>query len=207
MRRNLSWIAACLAVAALALIGSAPVHAQATGQTAVSVDIPDIVILHYFSSVDVTIDANAMGSFLTGTPGNTGEVDQGGAAGTASLAGSNFQLDLAMTPAGLSGDPTAAVLVLQNAWAIRAISQGNVGSSTELDIAVSGATMSNGSSTIGITAATVNDGTSNAATITCPAPGLAPALQGDVELTLNFSNALDAGAHTGGEFTLTATNL
>jgi hypothetical protein len=207
MRRNLSWIAACLAVCAFALIGSAPAFAQATGQTAVSVDIPDIVILHYFSSVDVTIDANAMGSFLTGTPGNASEVDEAGASGTASLAGSNFQLDLAMTPAGLTGDPTAAVLVLQNAWAVRAISQGNVGSSTELDISVTGATMSNGSSQVAITAATVNDGTSNAATISFPAPGLAPALQGNVELTLNFSNAVDAGSHTGGEFTLTATNI
>ncbi|HXV76316.1 MAG TPA: hypothetical protein VD788_08350 [Candidatus Polarisedimenticolaceae bacterium] len=207
MKRNLSWIAACFAVSVLALIGSAPVHAQATGQTAVSVDIPDIVILHYFSSVDVTIDANTMGSFLTGTPGNAGTVNEGVTSGLASLSGSNLQVDLAMTPSALTGDPSAAVLVLQNAWAVRAISLGNLGSSTELDIAITGATMSNGGSQIGITTATVNDGTSNASTITFPAPGLAPALQGDVELTLSFANAVDAGPHTGGEFTLTATNL
>jgi hypothetical protein len=207
MKRNLSWIAAALAVGVCALVGATPAQAQAQGQTAVSIDIPDIVILHYFSSVDVTIDATSMGTFLTGTPGNESAVDEGAASGTAGLAGGNFSLDLAINPTGLSGDPTSAVLVLQNAWAVRAISLGGGGSLTQLGVSVTGATMSNGSSQIAISNATVDDGTSNSSTITFPAPGLAPAREGDVQLTLNFSNAVGAGTHTGGQYTLSATNI
>lgn len=206
MRSKLSSLAFGLVAAGCALLPAVPAHAQATGATSVSIDIPDIVILHYFSSVDVTLDAAAMGTYLTGTPGDS-SIDEGGASGAATLGGGSFQVDLAIAPSALTGDPSAAVLLLQNAWGVRAISLGAVGSQTDLTIDVTNATLSNGGSQITISNATVDDGTSNASSIQFPSPGLAPALTGDVELTLDLSNTTAAGVHAGGVYTLTATNI
>jgi hypothetical protein len=207
MKRNWTWPAVAAAIVAFALVGAAPAHAQAQGQTTVSIDIPDIVILHYFSSVDVTLDANAMGSYLTGTPGGASTIDEGNASGAASLTGGNFQLDLGMSPSGLTGDPSAALLVLQNAWAVRAITVGGGSATTQLDVAVTGAALTSGGSSIAISTAAVDDGTSNGASITFPSTGLGNPTVGDVELTLDFSGATESGTHTGGEFQLTATNI
>ena len=206
MRTTSSKLAIALAFAGLALLGTTPAVAQAQGSTSVSVDIPDIVILHYFSTVDVTIDANTLGTFLTGVPGDS-SADEGAAAGSASLSGGAFTTDLAMTPSALAGNPTAAVLVLQNAWAVRAVSLGNPGSQTQLDVAVTAATMNNGAASMAISGATVSDGVSNAASITFATPGLGTPEIGDVELTLDMTLASDAGTYAGGEFTLTASNI
>jgi len=206
MRTKLSSLALALGAVGFALLLPAPAQAQATGATSVSIDIPDIVILHYFSTVDVTLDAAAMGTYLTGTPGDS-SIDEGGTGGAANVGAGGFQVDLNIAPSALTGDPSNAVLLLQNAWGVRAISLGAVGSQTDLTIAVTNATLSNGGSQITIANATVDDGTSNASSIQFPSPGLAPALTGDVELTLDLSNTTAAGNHTGGVFTLTATNL
>ena len=72
---------------------------------------------------------------------------------------------------------------------------------------VANPTLSNGGSQIAIVGATVDDGATAGASIQFASPGLAPPRTGDVELTLNFSNTTDAGQHTGGIFTLTATNI
>ena len=204
MRRKLSLLLASLVVGAFALLIASPVHAQATGNTAISIDIPDIVILHYFSTVDVTIDATAMGSYLTG---GVNSVDEGNVTGTAAENAGQFEMDLAIAPTALTGDPANAVLLLQNAWGVRAISLGNPVSETDLTITVANPTLSNGGSQIAIVGAAVDDGATAGASIQFASPGLAPPRTGDVELTLNFSNTTDAGQHTGGIFTLTATNI
>ena len=207
--RTHSRLATALVVGALALLGSAPAMAQAQGSTTVSVQIPDIVILHYFSTIDVTIDANALGSFLTGTPGDSA-FDEGAGSGTASVVGGALQADVAMVPTALTGDATAALLVLQNAWAVRAVSLGAPASETQLDVAVTTPTLSNialGTS-MTISGAAVTDGVGAAApTITFATPGLGTPEIGDVELTLDMTLASGAGTYAGGVFTLTATNI
>jgi len=207
--RTHSRLATALVVGALALLGSAPALAQAQGSTTVSVQIPDIVILHYFSTIDVTIDANALGTFLTGTPGDAA-FDEGAGSGTASVVGGALQADVAMVPTALTGDATAALLVLQNAWAVRAVSLGAPASETQLDVAVTTPTLSNialGTS-MTISSASVTDGVGAAApTITFATPGLGTPEIGDVELTLDMTLASGAGTYAGGVFTLTATNI
>jgi len=208
MRTTHSRLARALAVGALALLAAAPALAQATGSTTVSVQIPDIVILHYFSTVDVTINANEMGSFLTGVPDDS-SFDEGTGSAAATLSGGVLQADLNMTPTALTGDPTAAVLLLQNAWAVRAVSLGNPGSQTQLDVTVTTPTLTNGgTSSMTISSATVSDGVGPAAgTITFATPGLGTPEIGDVELTLDMTLASDAGTYTGGVFTLQASNI
>jgi hypothetical protein len=190
-----------LGVCAL-LLAAAPARAQATGATDVDITIPDIVILHYFGNVDISIGSNEFGTFLTGVAGDS-SVDEG----VAAPAAAGFTQDLAISPSALTGDPSAAVLTLQNAWAVRSV--GNAGAQTQLAVSVTDGTLDHitSAATMTISGAAVDDGTSNGATITFNAPGLFTPETGDVELTLDMTNATDAGEYQDGVFTLTATNL
>ena len=205
MRSKLSLLLVSLVVGAFALLIASPVHAQATGNTTVSIDIPDIVILHYFSTVDVTIDAASMGSYLTGAGSNA--IDEGGFVGAAAENAGQFEANLAIAPNALTGDPSNATLLLQEAWGVRAISLGNPASETDLAIVVTNPSLTNGGSVVTIANAFVDDGTSNGNSIQFASPGLAPALTGDIELLLDFGATDAAGQHVGGVFTLTATNF
>jgi hypothetical protein len=180
-----------------------PASAQATGATDIDITLPDIVILHYFSEVDVTITDTALGSFLTGTPGDS-SIDEG----LAAPAAGGFTQDLAMVPSALTGDPSAAVLVLQNAWAVRAISLAG-GTNTQLAISITDnlLELSAGGPSITISSGAVDDGASNGASIQFAAPGLVSPQLGDVELTLDMTNATNAGQYVDGVYTLTATNV
>ena len=95
--------------AALALVLFAPsVHAQATGATDIDITIPDIVILHYFSSVTVEIDGADMGAFLTGTS----SAAQVGDEGSITVGPGGFTQDLTISPTGLTGNPAAVTIAL-----------------------------------------------------------------------------------------------
>jgi len=199
-RMRTSLLALAAVVGALALVS--PAHAQATGGTDVDISLPDIVILHYYSNVDVTISAAALATYLTG---GTNAIDEG----TAAPAAGGMTQDLAISPSALTGDPTAAVLTLQNAWAVRSISLAG-STDTELAISVTDNTLVHSTvatSTVTISSAAVDDGASNGATIQWAAQGLGNPRQGDVELTLDLSDAANAGDYLDGTFTLTATNI
>lgn len=189
---------------ALALIlSTSPIHAQATGATDIDITLPDIVILHYYSNVDVTISSTALGNFLTGTPG-----DQGFDEGIVAPVAGGFTQNLGIGPTALTGNPGAAVLTLQNAWAVRSLSLAG-GTNTQLSIANTNNTLSHitTTATITISSVAVNDGATSGASITFAAPGLLTPRVGDVQLTLNLNNAVNAGDYLNGIYTLTATNL
>lgn len=179
---------------------------QATGDTAISIDVPDIVILHYFSTVDIAIDPTAMEDYLTGA-GTNAIAEPAPPTATATLVGGQFQTNLGMTPSLLPGDPGNAVLVMQNAWGVRAIS-GGATTLTQVAITVPTTTLSLGAtSDIEIVGSAVAAGGAPAASVSFAPPGLAPAVTGDVQLTLDFSGTTLAGSHTGGVFRLTASNI
>jgi hypothetical protein len=199
MKRHL--FAVTIALVALSL-NSAPVAAQATGQTDVDITLPDIVILHYFSNVDLSITSNAMGNFLVGSGGDSSFNE-----GPAGPAAGGFTFDLNIGPSALTGDPSNALLVLENAWAVRSLSLAG-GTNTQLVIAVTDGQLDHASgANILITGGAVDDGTSNGSTITFPATGLYNPRIGDVELNLDLTNATNAGDYSDGVFTLTATNV
>ena len=188
------------------LLCSAPVHAQAVGATDIDITIPDIVILHYFSSVSVSIDGADLGNFLTGNPGAAQTFNEG----TVSVGPRGFTQNLNITPTGLTGNPAAAVLTLENAWAVRAIS-GGASTQTQLAIVNTGGSMdrpapSTATITMGV-AVNDGDGGASAATIQFAVPGLVNPEYGDVELTLDLTGATEAGQYSGGQYTLTATNI
>jgi hypothetical protein len=195
---------ATLLTLGLIALATSPAQAQAVGATDVDITIPDIVILHYFSSVDVEITSSALGTYLTGSAGDS-SVDEG----TVSPAAAGFDQDLNIVPSAvLTGDPAAAVLVLRNAWAVRAISLAG-GANTQLDIANTDDTLDHATTaaTITVTDVSVDDGTSSGATISFAAPGLVTPVVGDVSLTLDLTNADNAGVYEDGIYTLTATNI
>jgi len=194
--------AVTIALVALSL-NSAPVAAQATGVTDVDITLPDIVILHYFSNVDLEITSNAMGNFLVGSGGDSSMNE-----GTVAPAAGGFSFNLNIGPSALTGDPSNASLVLENAWAVRSMSLVG-GTNTQLVISITDATLDHPTTTatMQITDAAVDDGTTSGSTITFPATGLYDPLVGDVELTLDMSNAVNAGEYADGVFTLTATNI
>jgi hypothetical protein len=204
MKKTL-FVLALVAVAMTMGTTTASAQATASGQTTIGVDLPNIVVLHYFSSVTVDIDTTDLTAFLnfTGLTATNG-INEGSATPTAD---NTFTADLAISPDAPGTSPTAAVLTLQNAWAVRSISSG---ANTELAVVVDTATMSNGGDSIAISAATV-DSTNNAgvaaATIEFPTPGLVNPETGEVALTLDLTNATTSGPYTGGQFTLTATTL
>ncbi len=196
-------IITCILLAGVALLAPATASAQASGATDVDITLPDIVILHYFSSVDVTISQSALGTFLAGVAGNSA-VDEG----TASPVAGGFSQSLAIGPSALSGDPSSAVLTLQNAWAVRSISLAG-GTDTQLVIANTDNTLDHATTAavITVTAVAVDDGSSSGTTITFPAAGLGSPRVGDVELTLDLSNAINAGVYEDAVYTLTASNI
>lgn len=179
--------------------------AQASGATDLDISFPDIVVLHYFSNVDVQLTSNALGTWLTGSAGDS-SYDEG----TASPAAGGFTQDLAIGPSALLNDPAAAVLRLENAWAVRAISFGAFGT-TQVSIANTQPTLNHSltASSMTISSAAVDDGSSSGASITFAAPGLSNgnAVVGDVVLTMDMSAALDAGDYLDGVFTITAQNI
>jgi len=187
--------------AAMALAIASPVHAQATGDTDIDINIPDIVFLHYYGNVDVTITAVDFANYITG--GGPLAIDEG----IATPAAGGFTQDLAIAPSVPPGNPGAAVLTLQNAWAVRSMSLLG-GTDTRLTISITNNTLTRvGGGTILITGVAVDDGGGAANPITWAAQGLGNPRVGDVQLTLDMSNAIAAGDYLDGIFTLLAENI
>lgn len=186
-----------VAIISLAVVVVAPWHqaqAQAIGQTAVSINFPDIVILNYFS--DLTLNFTA-GAITAETP-----VDEGSASPSADLAATaSFDANVDGTTGGPTIPSTVAVTI-SNAWAIRGIS-------TDGDITVAGtldtASATSGTSTATASALTVQSGALGpAASISVPAPGFATRTRGDVVFSLDISGVTTAETHTGMQYTISA---
>ena len=200
-RRAIALSIAVLATACFLLV-PATAHAQAVGATDVDITLPDIIVLHYFSNIDLTFSAATVTAWLGATS------DQG------TMTGASFTSDIDISSDGdfgTTGDPTAAALTLSNAWAVRAIS-GGAGTQTKVTIAVTDSTLTHaggGGETIEISAGEVQDsgGGGFAGSVTFSPPGLANPEIGDVRLTLDLTNATEAGEYADGVYTLTAENI
>jgi hypothetical protein len=187
--RLLRYLAIVL-VATVFLALPAWAQTSTSGATSVTVNLPNIIILHYFSAVTVTITAADLTTYI----GLTTPVDEGSA--TASGGFGNHDLNLSASIDAPTGNLTAAPLTLQNAWAVRALGTGNVA----MTFARTSATLTNASGgTIAMTAASAVSPTSFAP------PGLGNPRYGDVALVLDLTGARYSGNYAGGIYTVTAT--
>ena len=203
-KRFFGCLALGLIVATSFLSVTSETRAQAIGSTDIDITLPDIVILHYFGSVSVEITPANMAAFL----GLASAVQE--TVIVTPLEG--FDVNLQMSPTAPTGSLDAAVLTLRNAWPVRSLSVGagnNVGT-TSLNIGIDNdtlvhATLGAGTEII-LDSATVNANGGGAGTsITFDSPGLFNPQLGDVQLTLDMSDATAAGTYLGGVFTLEAT--
>ena len=182
-----------LSIAALTALGTQTF--AASGQTSVSFNFPNIVILHYVSDVKFDVPATAFGSD--------------------SIADTTQKTLSSFTSPNLNGDANVAVTLstalngytgtIKNAWAVRAIATNNIQVAITLDTADA----TNGTSKVTLSTATVDDGTNSGATINFAPPGLSAgnAHYGDVNFNIDFSNVTANGLHTGAQYTVTATAL
>ncbi len=204
-----------LVVGLLLAVTLATVPSGASAQLPADVDVTvnGIVILHYFSQLDLTIPAATITAWLNATP------DQGTRADTLSNTGVTLDrdLDIENNGADMTVDPTGnrVVMHLNKVWAVRAINTS--GSQTQVAIAKSAGTVrlvhaADNSKRIVVrnTRIRTTGGGWGTSTSFDP-PGLFGLVVGDVRLLLNFNRATLAGTYSvagaGAVYTLTATNL
>ena len=188
------------AVAVAVLAGIPTTHAAtATGQTVFKVRLQPIVVLDYYSEIDLNINSTALQT-LVGTPAG-----QAATAITATAGGAALTADAAITPSAVN--LSAVQLTINNAWAVRSISTPSTGSTTVtigLNAAAGTTATLTGvvdtASTIGLS----NPGTSFAGLT--GGTGFASPVKGDVKMTMNLSTAKSADNYAGATIYITATS-
>ena len=181
-----------VAIAAIAALGTQTF--AASGQTDVSFNFPNIVILHYISDVQFDIPATIFGS---------DSIDEG----------TGGVLNTFVSPI-ISGDAAVSITTgaalnsfkgtINNAWAVRALAGAG---GVDVSIAIDTAEAHNGASSyVHISNATVTDGTQSGATINFSSPGLdaTNAVYGAVKFDIDFTATKVSGMHTGAQYTVTA---
>jgi hypothetical protein len=179
---------------------SCPLMAASTsGTTNVTVNVPEFIVLHYYSSIALTFTtpdtealnqgSNSMNVAWDGTTSN----------GSSLVAGN-------LMTAKLELDGNKTNVKLNNVWAVRGFSKS--GNAT-VEITLPNSKMVLGSSEIGISNAKVTDGTSTDSSITTKLNGITKsgATIGGVQMDLDFSKTSLSGTHTGGQYMITATTI
>jgi len=190
---------------------STPAFAQATGEVDIDISFPPLIILYYYSDLDVTIPAAELLGILT-----NGDDDIATAGGTVSVTTNGNQLEGTLT--GLDtdwdfADPEDVILDLSDIWAVRSV--GQAGGNTQVTIsAPTNATLagSNGGTiVVDDTDIRVDTGSFDGDKADdFPPTGLLNAQLGDVRLELDISGATYEGDYSnaaGGQFTITASSL
>ncbi len=173
---------------------AAPLHSAtaATGLTDVSVNLPNIIILHYLDSVALTFTATADTSVVETNVTGSGPL------GALTVAGGLTTGSLSV--AGIDSVNLSAVPVtINNAYAIRGLSASGDASVSNV---ITTADATKGGSTVTLS----NPGVS-AATITLGGLGGANAVFGNVTFDVDLSAATESGNHTGAQYTITAAGI
>jgi hypothetical protein len=162
----------------------------ASGQTDVTINFPNIIILYYIDAL--TLNFN---------PAIDQAVNEGGAADTQPLA-TPAAFDAGLTP-GSSGIPGSIAVTVEDVWAVRGITaSGQITVNPQIDVA----NATNGSSTATMSNLQVQSGTTGPADpISITAPGFGNAVLGDIVFDLDISGVTSAGSHTGMQYTIVAT--
>lgn len=197
--KNSTKLFALVLVAAAAMFGGVQsAQAQAFGNTAVSVNVNGIVILYYYSTVNVTLPAALLGT----------AVNEGTVSPTATAVTGGAQATLATLPTGSTALSNINLDIL-NAWAVRALN--TAGANTQVTIGGASNTLTaGGTNVITIAGRQVRAGSGAFATpsIQFPSAGTFTAPQtGDVRLALDLTAVSAIGNFTGGNYTLTAVNM
>jgi hypothetical protein len=198
--KNSMKLLALVLVAAAAMFGAVqPAQAQAVGSTAVSVNVNGIVILYYYSTVNVTMPSTLLGpnAVSAGTATNTATAVTGGAEAT-----------LANPTSATAVTLGAVNLDILNAWSVRALNTANANS--QVSITPNGSTLTAATgNVIAITGRQVRatSGSFGASSVFPSAGTFTTPQTGDVRLVLDMTGVTAIGNFTGGGYTLTAVNI
>ena len=191
-----------IALAATLFAAGAPAIAgAATGQATVTVTVPSMIILDYFSKINLGL-ASQDEKYDHVTYSKTGVDATGEQTVEGSEALTSGTLAKASSAALNGGDVT---LSMKNAWAVRGFSSN--GTAT---VNVSGPeSLTNAkasTSTIAVKKLQVSDGKTSSNSITTALSGIGKATMGDLIMSLNFGNTTVSGDYTG-TITITATAI
>jgi hypothetical protein len=204
MAKNaLTFIAFCMSIFLLdpqVSEAESPSKSQSVvGTTNISIVLPDLIILHYYSGLTLNFE-----EFSSAEDRGSADFDvewNGEAESTHQLTEENTEIDL----------PDRVSLQLPNVWAIRGLSpSGNA----KVSISLNNNVLTSGSSRIIIEEGEGNiqieDNAGHSGTsINTSLKGIASseATIGNVRITLNFSETTKAGLHTGGQYKITAETI
>jgi len=193
----------CLFSALLLGVNSVPAPlsgASKTGTTTLSITLPDCIILHYYSTLNLTFEEYSQAVDEGGS--GTWNVQWSGAAeGGNQLSASTIQNVL----------PGTVTMTIPNVWAVRGLSpSGNA----KVTLTVVNSQLVSGSSKITILSGSgqtqIDDNAGHSGTsINTSLNGIAAsnATIGNVRMTLDFSQTNMAGAHSGGQYKITAETI
>jgi hypothetical protein len=188
------------ALVAILFSGSA-LAASASGTTNVTVNVPEFIILHYYSAITLSFDTPSAEAVSEGSSSANvdwnGSVSNAGELGAANLMNASLELD---------GKNTT--VTLPNVWAVRGFSASGT-AKVEISVPAGKNTMTLNDSEIAISNLKVGDGSSSGSSITTRLNGISRsrASFGSIEMDLDFSNTSRSGLHSGAQYTITATTI
>ena len=176
---------------------------SASGSTSLSINFPEVVVLHYWTDLTMSISQDNLLNYVTGSNGSGGGLALNDTGGAGNLDNS-FTGDANVTTTVSGGSLSAAQVLIQNAWAVRALTDGT---QVQVELTSVPTQLAGTSTNIPVSAFyTSTGGVGTSDTVTFNSPGLLNPEFGDVSFTMNFSSATEAGDYTG-SFTIEATVL
>ncbi|MCW8797279.1 MAG: hypothetical protein OQK67_09480 [Chlorobium sp.] len=179
----------------------AATRASASGQAKVSTTLPEFIILHYYSDLELNFETPSSEALDEGD--NSMNVAWSG------IVNGNDELkpnDL--KDAKLELDKDLVTVALPNVWAVRGFSP-NGKASISIEIPNNGKTLKKGPSIIAMSNSKVTQGKTSGKSINVALNGIAKsrATTGGVTLDLDFMKTTRSGKHTGGLYKITAKTI
>lgn len=175
--------------------------ASTSGTAKVSATLPEFIILHYYSVIDLNFD----------TPSSEA-IDEGSNAMNVTWAGSVYDNDELkpenLTDAKLELDNDLVTVSLPNVWAVRGFAP-NGKAKVSIEIPEGGDALKQQSSIIEMSSMNVTQGNNTSTSLDVELNGIAKsrATTGGVTMDLDFMKTTRSGEHTGGLYKITAQTI
>ncbi|NKB89656.1 MAG: hypothetical protein GKS06_15675 [Acidobacteria bacterium] len=173
---------------------------SASGATAFSISFPNVVVLHYWSQLNMAISTNDLTSLLIGN--TSGDSDEGTApaSGTISITDNSGTLEAdANISYSSATDVSDITLHIQNAWAVRAV--GGSGEEVQMSFTASSSSLSgptgNSIDVNNYFVGASGGSAPSSSTYNFTPPGLVNPEVGDIALELDMTDAEESGNYTG----------
>ncbi|NTU96651.1 MAG: hypothetical protein HGA62_02410 [Chlorobiaceae bacterium] len=203
VRKTLPAILICSALSLLSptvSVFAAVAGQSSSGSADISASVPDFIILHYYSSLNLNFATPTSEALNEGTS-NLDVTWKGESSGSQLATGS-------LMSANLELDGATKTVTIPSVWAIRGFSKSGTATVTVSVPAEKGVlASSDGTSKIIMSNVRVSNNGNTGSTITAGLNGItrSRATIGNVVMDMNFDQTKKSGLHTGGQYLITAT--